>query len=833
MRLAILISMPTKNASCAQDVTPYRTRLAPATWILVLAATLLPANPTQARPRGESAPPQAAATQANSDPVYQELRTVTPGGKAVAAKDVVLKRDAGTFRFRSGIFYFLAPVKDLVTGAIFIGDATFALDPPIDIEKKNLQLLTKSQEMVEDFSEAVFRFSDGTEEEIAKVGTASSGAIPARAGELLAENRTALRKHLRYNLDIRLLEEVLNDQSGGFFVAFIKGKKYSDKEVFAVDPHGVPAGLTGFSVAPEEVSFSTWEEHKFGIWAAFHYSDEYASGAASGRQKNNFIRIPHQQLNTAIDKSGVIAGEAISTIQSFTNGLRVVQLKLFPTLRVRSVTGENQTPLNFIQEKKEEDAQFAVILPEKLPLGKKYTITTVYAGPDVVMNEGGGNYYPVGRESWYPNTTQFDNFGTYEMSFRIPAGLTMVATGDPTGDTADGDHTISKWTSNVPIAVAGFNFGRFEKAEAKITDPPYTLQAFVNKDPADIVVRLPAGMRPQINTMMKKALGEEQLAVPLYSEFYGPTPFGRLAVTQQTAPTYGQSWPELVFLPITSFLDDASRALVGFREHRFFESVDPHEIAHQWWGHTVAWGSYRDQWMSEGFAEFSASLFLEAFYKGEVEKFWDDERKMLLEKDAEGFRAIDVGPVTLGYRLASTRAGFSIPRRLIYPKGAYILNMIRMLYWTNETGDATFKKMMHDFVQSYSGRAATTEDFKAAVEKYMQPSFNVAGDGKMDWFFNEYVYGTALPKYKFDYSFSDGSGGAMQLHVKLEQSGFDPSFRMLVPIYIELADGHPFRVGTAPLIGNSSFERDIALRGLSQKPKRAMINYFHDVLCTQ
>jgi aminopeptidase N len=419
------------------------------------------------------------------------------------------------------------------------------------------------------------------------------------------------------------------------------------------------------------------------------------------------------------------------------------------------------------------------------------------------------------------------------MSFRIPAGLTMVATGDPAGDTADGDHTISKWTSNVPIAVAGFNFGRFEKAEAKITDPAYTVQAFVNKDPADIVVRLPSGMRPQVNTMMKKALGEEQLAVPLYSEFYGPTPFGRLAVTQQTAPTYGQSWPELVFLPITSFLDDAARALVGFREHRFFESVDPHEIAHQWWGHTVGWGSYRDQWMSEGFAEFSASLFLEAFYKGEVEKFWDDERKMLLEKDAEGFRAIDVGPVTLGYRLASTRAGFSIPRRLIYPKGAYILNMIRMLYWTNETGDANFKKMMHDFVQSYSGRAATTEDFKAAVEKYMQPSFNMGGDGKMDWFFDEYVYGTALPKYKFDYSFSDGSGGAMQLHVKLEQSGVDSSFRMLVPIYIELPDGHPFRVGAAPLIGNASFERDIALRGLSQKPKRAMINYFHDVLCTQ
>ena len=801
--------------------------------VAATAATFAP-SPAEAIFSNRNASPLATTSaQPNADPVYQELRNVTPGGKSIEVKDVVLKRDAGKFTFRAGTFYFLAPVKDLVTGAIFIGDATFSLTPPIEIERKNLQLLTKSDEMVEEFSEAVFRFSDGTEAEIAKAGTPATGAIPGRAGELLAENRTTLRKHLRYNLDIRLLEEVLNEQSGGFFTAFIKGKKYSDKEVFAIDPHGVPGGLTGFSVAPEEVSFSTYEERKFGIWAAFHYSEEYANGAASGRQKNSFIRIPHQNLNTAIDKNGVIEAQATSTIQSFTNGLRVVQLRLYPTLRVRSVTDENHTPLNFIQEKKEEDAQFGVILPEKLGLGKKYTITTAYGGPDVVMNEGGGNYYPVGRESWYPNTTQLDNFGTYEMSFRIPGGLIMVATGNPAGDTADGDHTISKWTSDVPITVAGFNFGRFEKAEAKITDPPYTVQAFVNKDPADIVVRLPSGMRPQVNTMIKKALGEEQLAIPLYTEFYGPTPFGRLAVTQQTAPTYGQSWPELVFLPITSFLDDAARALVGFREHRFFESVDPHEIAHQWWGHSVGWDSYRDQWMSEGFAEFSASLFLEAFYKGEVEKFWDDERKMLLEKDAEGYRAIDVGPVTLGYRLASTRAGFSIPRRLIYPKGAYILNMIRMLYWTNEAGDANFKKMMHDFVQANFGRAATTEDFKAAVEKYMQPSFNLTGDGKMDWFFDEFVYGTALPRYTFDYSFSNAPDVAVQMHVKLQQSDVGPSFRMLVPIYIELPDGRPYRVGAAPLIGNSTFERDVALRGLSQKPKRAMINYFHDVLCAK
>lgn len=54
---------------------------------------------------------------------------------------------------------------------------------------------------------------------------------------------------------------------------------------------------------------------------------------------------------------------------------------------------------------------------------------------------------------------------------------------------------------------------------------------------------------------------------------------------------------------------------------------------------------------------------------------------------------------------------------------------------------------------TYSGRAATTEDFKAVLEKYMTPAMDLGGNQKMDWFFNEYVYGTQLPHYMFDYSF--------------------------------------------------------------------------------
>lgn len=272
----------------------------------------------------------------------------------------------------------------------------------------------------------------------------------------------------------------------------------------------------------------------------------------------------------------------------------------------------------------------------------------------------------------------------------------------------------------------------------------------------------------------------------------------------------------------------------GSNDATFYHAVGPHEISHQWWGNTVGWVSYRDQWMGEGFAHFSASLFLQTFFKDKsYDQFWDWQRKILVEKNMEGYRPIDVGPLTLGYRLGTSRVGFNVPFHMIYPKGAYILNMIRMMMWDNDTQDAAFKKLMHDFVENFTNHPATTGDFKLAVEMHMSPSMNLTGDGKMDWFFDEYVYGTALPNEKFSYTFSNGPDGSVGLSFKLEQSGVDPKFRMTIPIYLELSDGGIARVGSVPLTGNTTFENQIALRGLKIKPKRAMINYYHDVLCNQ
>src|SRR5258708_31154952 len=108
-------------------------------------------------------------------------------------------------------------------------------------------------------------------------------------------------------------------------------------------------------------------------------------------------------------------------------------------------------------------------------------------------------------------------------------------------------------------------------------------------------------------------------------------------------------------------------------ENGFFKSLGPHEISHQWWGHTIGGNPYRAHWMSEGFAEGSASIFLQLIYTehglDEYREFWAHQRKILTDTNPQGKRAIDVGPLTLGYRLSTARTGVNITRDLIYPKG--------------------------------------------------------------------------------------------------------------------------------------------------------------------
>ncbi len=139
--------------------------------------------------------------------------------------------------------------------------------------------------------------------------------------------------------------------------------------------------------------------------------------------------------------------------------------------------------------------------------------------------------------------------------------------------------------------------------------------------------------------MLGNELSQGKVAAQIYTDYFGPLPFPHIALTQQSACNYGQSWPMLVYLPICGFFDTTQQHFLGlsdFSAATYWDVVTPHEVAHQWWGQTVGFRGYRDQWMSEGFADASASIFLQLTRPkpDDFLDFWKVQRRLLTEKNA-------------------------------------------------------------------------------------------------------------------------------------------------------------------------------------------------------
>ncbi len=768
------------------------------------------------------------ARTANANGLYQALRMRTVNGPAFTVKNLSLKRDAGVFTFSDGTIYLYGEVGGMVTGAVFLGNGTLHVEPPSAMERKQLKIVMKTEVLDQPFTSAVFEFTDGTAAELKK-GAMANAAASGNAVAQAQEAQTLFRKNLKHDLEARLLEDVVRPGGGGFFLADMKGPVFSKRLIYVVDPHGA------IGVAPEEVGLLTSSDDGYDVTLGFRSEELRKAARTSG---TDMFRIPQQTIDVTIEKNGKMAGTVVSAVTAAENGVQVVPLMLAPTLRVSGVWGPGGEALDYVQEDKDRDADFAVVLQKPLKAGETIQITTAYAGKDVVLDMGSGNYYLVARESWYPNVGgSLGNYAYYHMTFHTPKYVQVVATGDRVTEKEEGSQKISVWQTLTPIAVAGFNMGQF-KSDQSERNKDVQVVSYANTQLADHFSGLsdrPGMALGTLSTtgMLKVATSEGDAAVQIYTDFFGPLPYDHVSLTQQTACNYGQSWPTLVYLPICYFWDSTIQHQLGLLDHdpSYWKVVTAHEVAHQWWGQTVGFASYRDQWMSEGFADFSASLFLLETRKDKKEyrDFWALQRERLLEKNAQGMRPVDVGPVVMGSRVSTSRSGDDVYQKLIYPKGAYILHSLEMLFWTTKYGEAPFKAAMHDFVKSYQNKAATTEDFKAVMERDMPQWMDVDHNHKLDWFFDAYVYGTEVPKYTMTSTF-EKNGEETTAHITLTQSGVSNDFRMLVPIYIELADKRAFTLGFATIRGSQTIEKTVNLGKLPGEPKRMVANYNYDLL---
>ena len=521
------------------------------------------------------------------------------------------------------------------------------------------------------------------------------------------------------------------------------------------------------------------------------------------------------------------------TFQPLIAGERVLRFGLLPNLRVTRVTDDQGQDLYFIQESKKEDGSFYAILPKATETGKDYSITVQYEGDKVLEHAGEGSFYVRARTSWYPNLNGFGEHAMYDLTYKVPRRYTVISVGKLQGESVEQDYSVSHWITPKPVAVAGFNYGDYKKIELADNITGYKISGYYLTELPDNLRRYTAlqSMAPQ--SMTRFALDQTRAQLQLCTYYFGKSPYDEIYITEQPDFAFGQSWPNLVYLPISAYTDSTQRWMlfgnIDANFTGFVQEVTPHEVSHQWWGHAVGWASYHDQWLSEGFAEFSAGLFLQQAVSGDWRKdyieFWERLRKRILEKNNYAISPNDSGPLWMGSRLISPRTE-SAYQNVTYAKGAYVLEMLRSIMYSPQDRDKAFITMMHDFVESHRDMPASTESFKAIVEKHMSKGMDLAGNGKLDWFFDEWVYGTQVPRYHFEYQLLPAEGGKVKLHMTLTQSEVDDHFAMLVPVFVDFGKGM-VRIGQLAIAGNSTRSTDVLLPA---QPKTVALNAYKEIL---
>ncbi len=798
------------------------------------------------------------------DPTYAALRKARPDGPAVPARDLVIKRDVFRLGFQSGAFYFLAPVSGRSLGAVFVGRGSFSLTPASESERRHLAILTGSKDpseittLSDTFEEMVLFFGagkDGLEEEIRQKGAAIAEGAGAEGGSL-ERAREAFERHLKRqrkdfgtNFHLRLLAELLDARVGApnapaLLLAFVDGKK-TPPSLLAVDPSGVEALRLGEQLGGATVALYAHDQDRPGYWYLEHSKADLDADRAPEALPP--VDALHYAIDTRILKNRDIEGTALLRLQVKRPGLRVLAFNLLPKLRLVETgfaPGEIDsldsgpttafTSLPFVQEPTDEDADAAVIFPNPLVQGDTITLRLVYKGDEVLEDAGDGNYVVGARTSWYPNVGTFSDPATFDLTFRVPKRNEVLSVGTRIEAREVDGFAYSRFRAEHPIRVAGFNYGEFRKLERVDEDSGFRVLVYTNKGTPSVARELRESI--DFGGFDTERLAESALADGINTArtgraFFGPLANEEVAITQQSQWSFGQSWPGLIFLPYIAFLDSTTRLQLGLRRAKdFVDVVGPHEFAHQWWGHHVGWKSYRDQWLSEGFAEFSAALVLEqAEGRKRYLDFLEKARKRVLGRPVSGTRPnVECGPITLGHRLASRQTPDAYGA-LVYSKGAFVLHMLRMLMKDPKDGDGRFIATMKDFAATYASESPSTDDFQHTVEKHMSARLDAARDRKMDWFFRQWVHGTEVPTLRHTLTIAPSAEGRYRISGQITQSDVSPRFLTPVPVYVDLGKDAIAQVGSVVVVGNASVPVDVELP-LPRKPRKVLVNAMMDVL---
>jgi hypothetical protein len=369
-------------------------------------------------------------------------------------------------------------------------------------------------------------------------------------------------------------------------------------------------------------------------------------------------------------------------------------------------------------------------------VGEQDTITISYSSEGTLRQELHGGKPVISTDLeldmlWYPGKRDLaDKIDSVDVYVTTPPEQYVAGNGTLEGIEEAGGKWIHHWKHRHPVATTYL-------LELAITN--YTVVK-------DSVLLGDGTMLPIYHYIYPEsvaALSGELAATPEIMQFF-ESRFGAYPFADEK---YGHAQ-----YTAGGALEVQTMPFMGF----FNFDVIAHEMAHQWFGNNVTFGSWSDIWLSEGMAEYLSGLAVEALRPAA----WNGVKTSKIN-------SITSEPGGSVYVTDTTDLSVIFNSRLTYNKGFYLAHMLR---WV--VGDTAFFQACRNYLEDHDAAFARTSDLQEHLE---------AVSGKdLDGFFADWLYGQGYPSYTVTWSQQQDS-----VILWIDQVQSDPSvsyFEMPVPI---------------------------------------------------
>jgi hypothetical protein len=811
--------------------------------------------------RGEN--PQTQAQSGPAEALYLQLSSVgLDPDRVFKVRGASLDRAAIHITLEDGTIAFTKDVLGRITGAFFDGEGELLLTPPNDVERRSMSLFTGMAILEQRFSTAYFRFNDNTATELQPGLRAPEDARAFvthwdETARTLAQ-ADAMRLLATFSETLPITGESVSQPSPNT-VSPIMGALDPDDRVLHARLQGDTLGVFDIffdSTLVEQVQAGQTKNGENGtvfydVWTSFStetgrprpkvQKEIPQTLLAETESREDPVRMRSYVIDAQVKPPKELDAEVTLQLDVVRGGSRFLVFELSRFLQVHEVEADGRT-VEFVHNPAVEgtrlarsgDDLLAVILPRPARKGQKITLRFVYGG-EVLAEAGKGLLYVGARGTWYPNRGMA--MADFDLTFHYPPEWTLLATGKPmplsasstspsqTSPQNAGDEQVAHWVSERPIPVAGFNLGKYVRGVAQagnVTVETYATSVverdFPNPPPPTVVIdpsptarpHAPPGLlAPLSPSPARNATAVAEItarAIRYYADRFGPFPYSQLALTQLPGRE-SQGWPGLIFLSSYAFLNREDRASLHMNPAGALigELVPAHEAAHQWWGDLITWATYRDQWFSEGLANYCSLMLLQDKNPAGFRQVMEKYRQDLAEKNNDGKSPMDAGPVTLGSRLFSSHfpEGYEA---ISYGRGTWLFHMLRsMLQEAAENAggkDASGRAEEELFVRSvrkvrerYEGRTISTRELLNVLAEDLPPSLRYEGKASLDWFLDGWVNGTALPKLELQGVKFAVKANATAVSGMILQKDAPEDLVTFVPVYAVVPGKAPVLVG--------------------------------------